>query len=122
MMSVVTLTANAQTYTPNSANNGAIQSQQIMNSGAAYDGTVYEPFSNTTPSEQSAVGADYSPAKAPSGQRRAGEWGQGLDEYGRGPSPVGDAVLPLMVMAVAMGAVIAFRRKRAMKAASQKAR
>ena len=116
MMSVVTLTANAQTYTPNSANNGAIQSQQIMNSGAAYDGTVYEPFSNTTPSEQTEVGAGYSPAKAPSGQRRAGQFDTPA-EYGQGPSPVGDAMVPLMVMAVAMGAVIAFRRKRAMKAA-----
>ena len=53
MMSVVTLTANAQNHTPNSANNGAIQSQQMMNSGANYNGAVYEPFSNTTPSEQS---------------------------------------------------------------------
>ena len=117
MMSVVTLTANAQNHTPNSANNGAIQSQQMMNSGANYNGAVYEPFSNTTPSEQSAVGAGYSPAKAPSGPRRM----EGFDtatEYGRSTeSPLGDAMVPLMVMAVAMGAVIAFRRRQAIRAA-----
>ena len=102
MMSVVTLTANAQTYTPNSANNGAV-----------YDGTVYEPFSNTTPSEQTEVGASYSPAKAPSGRR---ELGGGTDVGNQDEGyPVGDAMVPLMVMAVVMGAVIAFRRRRAMK-------
>lgn len=113
MMSVVTLTANAQTYTPNSANNGAIQSQQIMNNGAVYDGTVYEPFSNTTPSEQTEVGASYSPAKAPSGRR---ELGGGTDVGNQDEGyPVGDAVVPLMVMAVAMAGVVYLRRRRAMK-------
>jgi hypothetical protein len=112
IMSVATLTANAQTYTPASPNDGAIQSQQIMNSGAVYDGTVYEPFSNTAPSEQTEVGASYSPAKAPSGPRKDLINGP---ESGQGPSPVGDAVVPLMVMAVAMAGVVYLRRRRAMK-------
>ena len=113
IMSVVTLTANAQTYTPASPNDGVIQSQQIMNSGAVYDGTVYEPFSNTAPSEQSAVGASYSPAKAPSGPRK--EFGKPGETGLSNESPVGDAVVPLMVMAVAMAGVVYLRRRRAMK-------
>ena len=84
-----------------------IQSQQIMTTGASYSGTVYEPFSTATPAEQ-----NYSPATAPSGPRRAGEWGTGLPEYGQGPSPIGDAVLPLMLCAALFCGVIALRRRK----------
>ena len=117
IMSVAMLTANAQSYTPGSANNGAIQSQQIMNSGTAYDGTVYEPFSTTAPSEQTEVGASYSPAKAPSGPRKDYGNFDNLPEVGNQENtyPVGDAMVPLMVMAVAMAGVVYLRRRRAMK-------
>ena len=106
--------AQAQTFQP-AVEKAAIQSPQMVNSGVQYKSTVYEPFSNTTPSEQNAVGTSYEPAKAPSGSRRAGDWGSGLDEYGQGPSPIGDAVWPLLAMAVAFGAIVALRRRRAVK-------
>ena len=114
LLSVVAVFVNAQTFSSQRpANTDPIQSQQIMTTGGTYNGTVYEPFNNTTPSEQSEVGASYSPAKAPSGPRRAGDWGQGLDEYGQGPSPIGDALLPLMLMAVAFCGVVYLRRRKA---------
>ena len=119
ILSVTTLTANAQTYTPASPNDGAIQSQQIMPTGGNYNGTVYEPFSTTAPSEQSAVGASYSPAKAPSGPRKLDGFNTAT-EYGQSnESPIGDAMVPLMVMAAAMAGVVYLRRRRAIKAAEK---
>ena len=113
LLSAVTIVVNAQSFSqrPETA---PIQSQQIMNTGATYNGTVYEPFSATTPSEQSAVGASYSPAKAPgTGPRKGfdtpGEMNQS-DEY-----PIGDALVPLLLMAIAFCGVIYIRRKRAVQ-------
>ena len=102
---------NAQTFAE-PANNNAIQSHQIMPSGTNYEGTVYAPFDNTAPSEQSTVGASYSPAKAPGGPRRM----EGFDtaaDYGRADeSPLGDGLLPLILMALAFGGLIYLRRKK----------
>lgn len=91
----------------------AIQSQQIM-SGGAYNGTVYEPFSNSTPSEQSAVGASYSPAKAPSGPRKSRTPGEATS--GTDLSPIGEPWV-MVILAIGFGIVIMIRqrRKRAMK-------
>lgn len=54
----------------------------------------------------------YSPAKAPSGPRKdiitPGNPGNQSDE-----SPVGDAVLPLLLMAMAFAGVIYFRKRKA---------
>ena len=111
ILSVAMLTANAQTYTPASPNDGAIQSQQIMPTGGNYNGTVYEPFSTTAPSEQSAVGASYSPAKAPSGPRKTIGTNQDAGETDPN-SPIGDAMVPLMVMAAAMAGVVYLRRRK----------
>ena len=120
IMSIATLTANAQTYTPVSSKNGTIESQQIMPTGGNYNGTVYEPFSTTAPSEQSTVGASYSPSKAPSRPRRSDEWGTNQDGGDKDPgSPIGDAMVPLMVMAAAMAGVVYLRRRRAIKAAEK---
>ena len=56
----------------------------------------------------------YSPAKAPSGPRRAGEFSTAT-EYGQGPSPLGDALIPLMLCACAYLIVRVFlKRKRAL--------
>lgn len=102
--------AQAQTFQP-ATEKAAIQSQQMVNSGVQYKGTVYEPFSNTTPSEQSEVGASYSPAQAPDGPRRT--LGHGTDPGSQSNDfPIGDAVLPLMAMAVVFGAIVALRRRR----------
>ena len=59
-----TYTPAARTYEASIQNQQAIQSQQIMTTGKAYNGTVYEPFSTVTPSEQSEVGANQSSTKA----------------------------------------------------------
>ena len=110
ILSVATGVATAQTFTPTKIDNPTIQSQQIMQPGAAYEGTVYEPFSNTTPSEQNEVGADYSPASRPGVQSRRGLIGGPEDPAG--PSPLGDGVWPLLLCAVVFCGVIALRRKR----------
>ncbi len=116
ILSVATLTANAQTYTPASSKNGTIESQQIMPTGGNYNGTVYEPFSTTAPSEQSAVGASYSPSKAPSRPRRENDsdpFATNQDAGDKDPgSPIGDAMVPLMVMAAAMAGVVYLRRRK----------
>ena len=85
------------------------QSHQIMSSGANYGGTVYKPFDNTTPSEQSEVGASYSPNKAPGGPRKNFDTGP---EHGRDEQyPVGEPWI-LLAFAAAFAAGIAFRRKK----------
>ena len=85
------------------------QSHQIISSGANFNGTVYEPFDNTMPSEQSVVGASHSPNKAPSGPRRSfgkpDEIGQSTD------SPVGEPWV-LLAFAAAFAAGIALRRRK----------
>jgi len=87
-----------------------IQSQQIMTTGAAYNGTVYEPFSNATPAEYNSVGAT-APSHATSGPRKSGNFNNPT-EYGQGPSPIGDAVLPMMLMAMLFAGVVALRRRK----------
>ena len=83
--------------------------------------TLQGTGSNYTP-QVTAVGAttaptiattteSYSPNKAPSGPRRGFDVG---GESGRSDEfPIGDAVLPLMLMAVGFCGVIALRRKHA---------
>ena len=105
ILSVATGVATAQTFTPTKIDNPTIQSQQIMQSGAAYEGTVYEPFSTTTPSEQSEVGADYSSNPTNASRRSL----IGGPEDPSGPSPVGDALLPLMLMAMVY---VVYRRRK----------
>ena len=52
----------------------------------------------------------YSPAKAPSGPRKTLIGGP---ESGQGPSPLGDAVLPLLMMAMLFAGVTYYRKRRA---------
>ena len=85
------------------------QSHQIMSSGANYGGTVYKPFDNTTPSEQSEVGASYSPNKAPGGPRR--DKVLGPDTPPADESPVSEPWI-LLAFAAVFAAGIAFRRKK----------
>ena len=63
-------------------------------------------------SDMATTTESYSPAKAPSGPRREfgkpGETGQS-EEY-----PIGDAVLPLMLMAMLFAGVVCTRRKKAL--------
>lgn len=91
--------------------NNAIQSQQLMPSGTNYEGAIYEPFDNTVPSEQSTVGASYSPGRASNGPRRGFEQptnpGNQSNEF-----PLGDGVLPMLIMALAFGGAVYLRRRR----------
>ena len=92
----------------------AIQSQKIMTTGATYNGTVYEPFSNTTPAEYNPVSS--SPAQAPAGPRRLGNF-DNLPEGGdqENSYPIGDAVLPLLLLVLAYLSTRVFLKKRALK-------
>lgn len=67
-----------------------------------------QPMATTTTTES------YSPANGP--RRAKSDYGDlfdyGADSGQSEQSPIGDAMLPLMLMAVVFGGVIAFRRKR----------
>ena len=107
--SIATIVAYAQTYhMPSSkTDDGAIQSQQIMPTN--YNGTVYEPFSSVTPSEQSAVGGSYSPSDTPGGPRRSKITGPDTppaDEF-----PVGEPWV-LAAFALLFAGAVALRRRR----------
>lgn len=110
LLALVSFGAYAQNYSA-PADNNAIQSHQIMSTGSNYNGTVYAPFDNTVPSEQSTVGASYSPGRAANGPRRG--FDKPTDPEGPSDgSPLGDGLLPLILMALAFGGFIYFRRKR----------
>lgn len=109
---IATMTVYAQPFSGKPIETTPIQSQQIMTTGTNYNGTVYEPFTTSAPSEYTAGGSteSYNPARA-AGRRKGfdigGETGQ-ANEY-----PIGDAILPLLLMAVVFSGAIYFRRKRA---------
>lgn len=63
----------------------------------------------TTVEEMATTTETYSPAKAPSGPRKLGTPG---DTSPSEQSPIGDAVLPLMLMAIAFGGYIAIKRRK----------
>ena len=114
LLSVVTTVANAQSFSTN-RDQRVMPNQQVVGS-AVYTGTVYEPFSSTTPSEQS-----YTPAQIPgSGPRRnpivtdddEEGWTDKPDTGGTNLSPIGDAVLPMLLCAAVFCGVIALRRRR----------
>lgn len=82
----------------------------VMNS-TRYSSPIYEPFSGTTPSELSEVGSNNS-GNSGKGHIRRGfdtptDPGDQSDE-----SPIGDAVVPMMVLALAFGEVIYLRRRK----------
>lgn len=83
-----------------------MQSQQMM-SGGAYNGTVYEPFSNATPSEAS------NPAKAPGGPRKDQASGRNPGEVdpnaASNQSPIGEPWI-MLLMALLFGGIIAIKK------------
>ena len=83
----------------------------MQGSGSAYSSQV-TAVGATDINSMATTTESYSPAKAPSGPKKAGNWGEGLDEYGRGDSPIGDAVLPMLFMAIAFGGYIAIKRRK----------
>ena len=109
VLSAMTMSVLAQSFTPARVANEPIQSQPMM-TGGSYSGTVYEPFSNVAPSEYNSSNETYSPAKAPGGPRKGFDIG---GDTPPGPSPIGDAMLQLLLMAVVFCGAIYFRRRRA---------
>ena len=110
---VATVSANAQMATSRYAygQTDAIVSPQSVTTTPRYSSPIYEPFSNSVPSDQTEVGAEQSSSHK--GHIRKGLIGGPEDDPG--PSPIGDALLPLLALALAFGAVIYFRRKRIAK-------
>ena len=121
ILSVVAGLVNAQTYgtthTPATRDYQSVQSQQAaqsyqtMQTGNAYNGTVYEPFSNATPSEYSEVGTgasseDNKPEKHIRRGFDTGAESGRADEY-----PIGDAMIPMLLFAAAFVGVTYYRRR-----------
>ena len=114
LLSMMVLSVSAQTFQP-TVDNNAIQSQQMIKNGSTYKGTVYEPFTTTTPSEQSTVGASQGIRKSAIRKNGSGDpWGQNQDggDTSEEGSPIGDAVVPLMLFALGFAGVLALRRRR----------
>lgn len=108
LLSMVSMIVTAQEFTPNRVDNPAIKSQQLMSTGASYSSTVYAPFSTTTPAESNPVSGTPTTTTS-SGPRRGFDIG---GDTPTGPSPIGDAVLPMLVFALIFCGGIALRRKR----------
>ncbi len=85
------------------------QSHKILNAGTVYSGTTYVPFDDAVPSDFTVVGAQNA-ANARSGHVRKGKI-TGPDINPGQESPIGDALLPLMVLAAGFAGVMAWRRK-----------
>ncbi len=81
----------------------------MQGTGSAYAPQVMEVGATTVPTIATTT-ESYSPAKAPSGPRRGFDHGA---ETGQSTEfPIGDAVLPLMLMAMLFAGVVYTRRKK----------
>lgn len=107
-LSMATLAVYAQPFTPTptQAAQVAMQSQQIMQNGQNHDGTIYAPFDNTMPSEQSS-----GPNKAPGKGGNPKTFIGGPDQTG--PSPVGEPWVLAAFALVFAGVVWLRGRKKA---------
>ena len=85
----------------------------MQTSGSAYTPQVTE-VGATAVTDNATTTESYSPAKAPNGPRRSHD---NTPDPGTGNpgSPIGDAVLPLMLMAGAFALFVYFRRKQTLK-------
>ena len=81
----------------------------MQGSGSAYSSQVTAV--GATGVNSLAGAAASAPANAPTGPRRVGST-ELSDPNRSNDSPLGDAVLPLMLMALAFGGVVAFRRRK----------
>ena len=100
---------------------GALMACPVLTNAQDWQSTSSMPSSGSNYSSQvTEVGATgvvemgtttetYSPAQGPNRAKRGFDTG---GDAGQGPSPVGDAVLPLMLMALAFGGFIAFKRRK----------
>lgn len=81
----------------------------IMNS-PRYSSPIYEPFSNTTPSEQTEIGSEQTSHKGHIRRGFEGNTDPGITDDES--SPIGDAVVPLIMALAVYCAVRVYRRKR----------
>lgn len=107
---IATMNAFAQ-YNAYIADDSYLASQQITYGGMMYSSPIYEPFDNTSPSEYHEIS---------SGTSRPGHIRRGFDipdDPNPGlESPIGDAILPLLVMILTFGAIFYLRRRKANEA------
>ena len=111
---VATVSANAQMATSRYAygQTDAVVSPQSVTTTPRYSSPIYEPFTNSVPSDQTEVGAEQSSSHK--GRIRRG-FDTPDDPNQSNESPIGDALLPLLALALAFGAVTYLRRKRIAK-------
>ena len=112
---VATVSANAQMATSRYAydQTDAVVSPQSVTTTPRYSSPIYEPFTNSVPSDQTEVGAEQSGAHK--GHIRRGFINPSDPGDPSHDSPIGDALLPLLALALAFGAVTYLRRKRLAK-------
>lgn len=82
-------------------------SRAVMNS-PRYSSPIYEPFSNTLPSEETDM------TSSSEGPKKVGPRKGFItpDDYGQGPSPIGDELFPLLAMALVFGGITLLRRRK----------
>ncbi len=112
---VATVSVNAQMATSRYAydQTDAVVSPQSVTTTPRYSSPIYEPFTNSVPSDQTEVGAEQSGAHK--GHIRRGFINPSDPGDPSHDSPIGDALLPLLALALAFGAVTYLRRKRLAK-------
>ena len=81
----------------------------MQESGSRYSSKV-TPVGATGVGAMSSTTSSFAPAQAPSGPRR--EFGKPGEERQSDESPLGDAVLPLMLMAFAFSGILYLRRRK----------
>ena len=114
-LSMATLAVYAQPFTPTQTPQVAMQSQQIMQNGQNHDGTIYAPFDNTMPSEQSS-GPNKAPGKGGVRKSDGDDWNP--DDFITGPDtppgqqyPIGEPWV-LAIFALAFAGVLALRKRK----------
>lgn len=87
----------------------AMRSQQILTTGVTYNGTIYTPFDNTTPSELQGVGASYRPDRRLYTESQDEGRDPGEATGGSELSPVGEPWI-MAFFALIFAGVIAWRQ------------
>jgi hypothetical protein len=116
-VALIALPTMAQVFEQQSQQYGATAPNAQIQSTSTFTGSGSSYSSNPTLNSDGTAtynGASYSPAKVPGGPRRDKEYNQEID--GDEGSPIGDAMLPLMLMALAFVGGIALKRRKAEKA------
>ena len=107
-----TMSASAQIATSRYAYGqvDAVVNQPSVTTTPRYSSPIYEPFTNSVPSDQTEVGAEQNGAHK--GRIRTSLGGH-TDPGEKDPaSPIGDALLPLIMALAVYCAVRVYRRKR----------